>query len=65
MAEGVNGFVSTPGGRIWFIDQNTGVSRQICGVSCTLVDKDFETEYFGPVKQSYTLKALKAREAEG
>ena len=65
MNEGVDGYVSTPGGRIWFIDGETGVSQQICGLSCTRVDARFEAEYFGPVEQSYTLKALKKREADG
>ena len=64
MAEGIDGYVSTPGGRLWFIDGQAGVSRQLCGVGCLPMDPRFQPEYFGPVQTRYTLEQLLRREAE-
>jgi hypothetical protein len=65
MNEGLNGYVSTPGGRVWFINGETGVSKQVCGLSCTRPDKRFEAEVYGPVEQTYTLKELTKRLEDG
>ena len=64
MEEGTDGYVSTPGGRLWFIDGQTGVSRQLCGLGCLLQDPDFEPQVYGPVRTRYTLNELENREAE-
>lgn len=64
MFEGVDGYISTPGGRLWFVDGQTGVSRVICGLGCLPADPDFEAEVWGPVAPRYTLEALEQREAE-
>ena len=64
MEEGIDGYVSTPGGRLWFIDGQTGVARQLCGLGCLPSDPDFEPEVFGPVRDRYTLNQLEQREAE-
>lgn len=61
MRMGVNGWVSTPGGRLWFVDGQTGSIRQICGRGCLPVDENFGAEDFGPVSESYTLDGLYAR----
>jgi hypothetical protein len=46
--EGVDGYISTPGGRIWFNDVKQQVSRQLCGVKCVLADTDFQEDYDVP-----------------
>ncbi len=58
MNEGVDGWVATPGGRLWFIDGLTGVIRQICGLGCLPQDPDFIPGYMGPIPQRMTLAEL-------
>lgn len=58
MDEGVDGWISTPGGRLWFVDGQTGVSRQICGVGCLPRHPDFEEGPDGPPPRRITLDQL-------
>lgn len=60
--EGVNGWVVTPGGRIWFINGAKETARQICGLSCVKPDPDFVPEDYGPVRKTYTIDQLIERE---
>jgi hypothetical protein len=62
MEEGLDGYVATPGGRLWFIDGQSGTTRQLCGLGCLPSDPDFLPGQWGPVKQRYTLSDLDARE---
>jgi len=62
MEEGLDGYVSTPGGRLWFIDGQAGVARQLCGLGCLPADPDFQQGQWAVVKQRYTLSDLEARE---
>jgi hypothetical protein len=61
MRLGVNGWVGTPGGRLWFVDGQSGTMRQVCGRSCLPVDPGFVPEEHGPVGETYTLDGLYAR----
>jgi len=61
MNMGVNGWVGTPGGRLWFVDGQTGMIRQACGRGCLPIDETFGAEDFGPVGETYTLDGLYAR----
>lgn len=61
MRMGVNGWVGTPGGRLWFVDGQNGNIRQVCGRGCLPVDERFGDEDFGPVGETYTLDGLYAR----
>ena len=61
MRLGVNGWVGTPGGRLWFVDGQNGNIRQVCGRGCLPVDENFGAEDFGPVGETYTLDSLYAR----
>ena len=56
-AEGIDGFVATPGGRLWYIDTTDMVVRQLCGVGCLPKDPSFEPEPEG-VRKSYTYNEL-------
>jgi hypothetical protein len=62
MEDGLDGYVATPGGRLWFIDGQSGTARQICGLTCLTQDPNFVPEVYGPVKQSYTLGEIEQRE---
>lgn len=62
MDEGLDGYVATPGGRLWFIDGQTGVVRQLCGTGCLPSDPDFVPGVFGQIATRYTLDQLDRRE---
>lgn len=61
MALGVNGWVGTPGGRLWFVDGVNGTMRQFCGRGCLPEDPDFMPEDHGSVEDVYTLDGLYRR----
>lgn len=61
MRFGVNGWVATPGGRLWFVDGKDGSMRQVCGRDCLPTDPNFFPEEHGPVESYYTLDGLYAR----
>ena len=61
MEEGLDGYVSTPGGRLWFIDGQSGTVRQLCGLNCLPSDPDFRPGQWSPVKQRFSLSELEAR----
>lgn len=60
--EEVDGWLVTPGGRIWFIDGQALTARQICGLGCVRADPNFEPGQFGIVKNFYTLDELSNRD---
>jgi len=62
ISEGINGYVSTPGGRLWFTDGAARNTVQLCGVGCLASDPRFRPERDNPVRQSYTLAALRRRQ---
>jgi hypothetical protein len=64
MADGIDGYLSTPGGRFWFIDGETGVSRQLCGERCLLTDHRYNAEVEGVVPEVLTLEELKERQSD-
>ncbi len=61
ISRGTNGWVATPGGRLWFIDGSQGFLYQVCGRDCLPSDPGFYPEEHGPVEKQYTLGALRAR----
>lgn len=62
MDAGINGYISTPGGRFWFVDGPAGAASLICGAGCLRSDPDFDSRDVDPVARRYTLKDLKRRE---
>ncbi|MEM7241560.1 MAG: DUF4329 domain-containing protein [Pseudomonadota bacterium] len=60
--EGIDGYLITPGGRVWYIDGVNMQARQLCGVGCMRADPNFQPEVDYPVRQSYTVDELLARE---
>jgi len=62
--EGVDGYVSTPGGRFWFVDTEAMEVVQLCDPGeCVPVDPDFVRGSEGEIWQSYTYQELLDREA--
>lgn len=62
MDEGVNGYISTPGGRIWLNDANAERTIMLCGLNCVMADSNFQPDPAYPVRQSYSLAELRARQ---
>jgi hypothetical protein len=62
--EGVNGYVSTPGGRLWFVDGTALSVRQLCGVGCMIQDPNFQAGLDGVIKASYSIGELRGLHLE-
>lgn len=56
--EQVNGFVATPGGRLWYIDTHAMITRQLCGPGCLPQDPNFHPGDDGQIAQVYTYEEL-------
>jgi hypothetical protein len=54
----LDGYVSTPGGRLWFSDHRAKEVRQICGEACLPQDPAYRPGKFMKVRRSYSLEAL-------
>ena len=57
-AEGIDGWVATPGGRLWYIDSEDMVTSQICGLGCLPADPDFVAGDMGDIAPSYSYDDL-------
>lgn len=62
--EGVDGYISTPGGRFWYVDSSEMIVSQLCSVGCLIQDPDFVAGLDGDIPVSFTYKELQATEAE-
>lgn len=58
---GVDGYVSTPGGRVWRVSNAAQETRQICGLGCVTRDPGFVPRNEGNVRQRYTVATLQQR----
>lgn len=59
--EGIDGWVATPGGRLWYIDTVDMVTWQVCGIGCLPTDPDFVRGDMGPIADEYTYDELVQR----
>jgi hypothetical protein len=55
---GLDGYVSTPGGRLWFSDHEAREVRQLCGHGCLTQDPNFRPGKARKVRRVYTLADL-------
>jgi len=58
LSEGIDGFVATPGGRIWFVDTSARRITQICGLGCLPQAANFVVGANGPIQQTYSFSEL-------
>lgn len=58
---GVDGWIATPGGRIWFVDSARMLAKQVCGVGCLPVAPGFYKSQAGDIAKVYTFEALVER----
>lgn len=54
----INGYVSTPGGRFWFVDTRTMEVRLLCGLSCLPMAPGYRKGTNGPIASKYSYDAL-------
>ena len=56
--EGIDGYVATPGGRLWYVDTTDMEVSQLCGLGCLFSDPDFIKGSDGIIEQSYVYDDL-------
>jgi len=61
-AEGIDGYISTPGGRLWFVDGSETTVSQLCGTGCLDQDPNFVEGLDGDIPLSLTLDQLRDME---
>jgi len=63
-SEGIDGYLGTPGGRLWHIDTQTMQVRLICGPGCIAHDGRFKFGAEGWIASRYSYDQLLAREGQ-
>jgi hypothetical protein len=58
---GVDGWIATPGGRLWFVDSERMVATQVCGVGCLPIAPNFYKAQAGDIAPTYTYDELVER----
>lgn len=56
--QGIDGYVSTPGGRLWYIDTEDMIATQICGIGCVPLDPKTQPTPEDNIQQSYSYNEL-------
>jgi len=59
--EGIDGWVSTPGGRLWYIDTTDMITFQVCSIGCLAQDPNFIAGDDGEIAMDYTYDELVER----
>ncbi|MCB2084661.1 MAG: DUF4329 domain-containing protein [Sphingomonadaceae bacterium] len=62
VSEQIDGFVSTPGGRLWRIDWQDEEARLVCDVGCLASDPRYRPDPLDSVVDRFTLPGLKQRQ---
>lgn len=58
-AENIDGYISTPGGRLWYVDTDTMTVRLLCDRGCLPQDPRYRPEDDGPLRSVMTLSDLR------
>ena len=53
-----NGYVATPGGRLWFVELNKRRARQLCGYRCLPYDRRYREDPRKPPRTHVTIDDL-------
>lgn len=62
-ASQIDGWVATPGGRLWYIDSDAMTAYEICGPGCLPQDPHFIADPPGTIRSRYSYRAIVKREA--
>lgn len=57
-AEGIDGYVATPSGRLWFIDTEDMTISELCGPGCLPQAEGYEPEPDADIRDFYTYDEL-------
>lgn len=49
-SDGIDGYISTPGGRLWHVDTDSMTVREVCGRGCLPSDPRYRPEEDGPIR---------------
>ena len=60
-AFGIDGYISTPGGRVWRVDVSRQVAVQVCGLGCVLVDTGFVPRNEASIPPTMTVQQVANR----
>lgn len=58
---GYDGYIATPGGRLWRVEVDNQTAIQVCSEGCLSVDPRNVAEPAGSIPRTYTLRTLLAR----
>lgn len=61
-SDGIDGYIATPGGRLWHVDTDTLTVTQLCGRGCLPQDPAYVAADDGPLRASMTYRELLAWE---
>ena len=64
---GIDGYVSTPGGRFWHVNGRNGTIQMICGRGCMPSDSRYrdQSRSFGKIRADYDYEGLLMRTIHG
>lgn len=64
---GIDGYVSTPGGRFWHVDGSDGTINLVCGPGCLPSDSRYrdQSRTFGKIRSDYDFESLLMRTITG
>ncbi len=65
IASGMDGYVSTPGGRFWRIDAQAGKAIKVCGPGCLPSDPAYRPCPAAQPEREYSVSSLRARFERG
>jgi hypothetical protein len=61
-SDNIDGYIATPGGRLWHVDTDTMTVRQLCGRGCLPQDPNYVAADDGPLRRVMTFEDLLAWE---
>ncbi len=61
VATGMDGYIATPGGRLWHIDHAKAAATLVCGPGCLTQDSNFQPCTSDVISQRYTMQELADR----
>nr|WP_245218643.1 DUF4329 domain-containing protein [Rubellimicrobium aerolatum] len=66
-SDDIDGYIATPGGRLWHVDTDAMTVRQLCGRGCLPQDPNYVPGDDGPLRRQMTYSELLAweRSADG
>ena len=59
--ERINGYIATPGGRVWLFILDENAAHQLCGISCIQADAKFRPCHAYLPAERYDVKGLDSR----